>query len=93
MGKLLPRQNCLNSIYEKSKKLLSKVNKSSFLDTFKTLQLSIIKEKLNKQLMDTFHLVGMEESAGAVIWRCSVNKVSWKIAENSQKNTCTGVSF
>ena len=26
-------------------------------------------------------LVGMEESAGVVIWRCSVNKVFWKIAK------------
>ena len=38
-------------------------------------------------------LVGTEESAGAVIWRCSVNKVFWKIAQNAQENTCTGVSF
>ena len=27
--------------------------------------------------------VGMKE--GAVIWRCSVNKVFWKIAQNSQE--------
>ena len=32
-------------------------------------------------------LVGMEESAEAVIWKCSVNKVFWKIAKNSQENT------
>ena len=30
-------------------------------------------------------LVGMEESAEAVIWRCSVNKVFRKIGQNSQK--------
>ena len=36
-------------------------------------------------------LVGMKE--GAVIWRCSVNKVFWKTAQNSQRNTCAGVSF
>ena len=35
-------------------------------------------------------LVGMEESAGAVMWRCSVN-VSWKITQNSQENICAGV--
>ena len=33
-------------------------------------------------------LVGMEESAGAVIRRCSVNNVSWKITQNSQENMC-----
>ena len=31
-------------------------------------------------------LVGTEESAGAVIQMCSVNKVFWKIVENSQEN-------
>ena len=31
-------------------------------------------------------LVGTKESAGAVIWMCSINKVFWKIAENLQKN-------
>ena len=31
-------------------------------------------------------LVGTKESAGAVIWRCSVNKIFRKIAQNSQKN-------
>ena len=31
-------------------------------------------------------MVGMAESAGRVIWRCSVNKVFWEIAQNSQKN-------
>ena len=38
-------------------------------------------------------LEGRKESAGAVIWRCSVNKVFSKIAQNSQENTCAGVSF
>ena len=38
-------------------------------------------------------LVGMEESVGAVIQRCSVNKVFKKIAENSLEITCVGVSF
>ena len=39
-------------------------------------------------------LGGTEESAGAVIWRCSVNKGFWKIAQNSQENnTCAGVSI
>ena len=38
-------------------------------------------------------LVGTEESAGAVIQRCSINKVFGKTAENSQENTCAGVSF
>ena len=33
-------------------------------------------------------LVGMEESAGAVIRRCSVNKVFWKVSQNY---TCAGV--
>ena len=31
-------------------------------------------------------LVGTEESVGAVIRMCSVNKDFWKIAENSQEN-------
>ena len=31
-------------------------------------------------------LVGIEESAGAVIRRCSVNKVLRKIVQNSQEN-------
>ena len=37
--------------------------------------------------------VGTEESTKAVIRRCSVNKVFGKIVQNSQKNTCAGVSF
>ena len=35
--------------------------------------------------------VGMKE--GAVIWRCSVNKVFWKTAQNSQGNTCAESHF
>ena len=38
-------------------------------------------------------LIGMEESAGAVIRRCSVNKVFRKTVQNSQENTSAGVSF
>ena len=38
-------------------------------------------------------LVETEESAGAVIRRCSVNKVLRKIAQISQENACAGVSF
>ena len=30
-------------------------------------------------------LVGMEESAGVVIWRCSVSKAFWKIAKKIAK--------
>ena len=37
--------------------------------------------------------VGTEESTKAVIRRCSVNKVFEKIVQDSQKNTCAGVSF
>ena len=37
-------------------------------------------------------LVGAEESVGAAIWRGSVNKIFWKIAQDSQENTCAGVS-
>ena len=36
---------------------------------------------------------GIEESAGAVIGGCSVNKAFWKIVQNSQENTCAEVSF
>ena len=38
-------------------------------------------------------MVGTKQSAGAVIRRCSVSKVLWKITQNSQENTCAGVSF
>ena len=38
-------------------------------------------------------LDGTEESADAAIRRCSVNKVFWKMAQNSQENTCAEVSF
>ena len=38
-------------------------------------------------------LVVREESAGAVIWWCFVNKVFWKIVENSQEDTCARVFF
>ena len=37
-------------------------------------------------------LVVTDGSAGAIIWRCSVNKVCWKIVQNLQEKTCTGVS-
>ena len=49
------------------------------------------KTKKQKQMDKT--LVGTEKSTGALIWRCSVNKVFRKVVQNSQKNTCTGVSF
>ena len=26
-------------------------------------------------------------------WRCSTKKIFWKISQNSQENTCVGVSF
>ena len=45
-------------------------------------------KKMNKVWSMDKTLVGTEESAGAVIQRCSVTKVFWKIAENSQENTC-----
>ena len=38
-------------------------------------------------------LVGTEETAGAVIQRCPVNKVFWKYTQSSQENTFAGVSF
>ena len=38
-------------------------------------------------------LVRTEESAGAVICRCFVNKDFRKIAQNSQENNCAGVSI
>ena len=37
--------------------------------------------------------VGTEESAGAVIRRCSVNKGLRKIAQNYEEHTYGGVSF
>ena len=52
-----------------------------------------MKEKMNKVWSMDKILVGMEESARAVCHRCSVNKVFWKIVENSQKDNCAGVSF
>ena len=42
--------------------------------------------------MDNPLVGGMEESAGAVIKGCSVDKVFWK-TENIQKNTCAGLYF
>ena len=33
-----------------------------------------------------------EESAGAVVRRCSVDKMFFKILQNSQENTCAGIS-
>ena len=50
-------------------------------------------KKMNKVWSMDKTLVGTEESAGAVIQRCSVTKVFWKIAENSQENTCAKVYF
>ena len=38
-------------------------------------------------------LFGTEESAGEVIWSCSVVKVFGKILQNSQENTCAGILF
>ena len=52
-----------------------------------------MKEKTNKVWSMDETLVGTEESAVAVIRRCSVNKAFWKILQNSQENTCAGVSF
>ena len=52
-----------------------------------------MKEKTNKVWSMDKTLVGMKESAGAVIQSCSVNKAFWKIEENSQENICTGASF
>ena len=43
--------------------------------------------------MDKLLAGGMEESAGAVIKRCSVNEFFWKIAPNSQEYICAGVSL
>ena len=54
------------------------------------LQLSIIKkmnEKTNKVWSMDKTLVVTEESAGAVIQGCYVNKIC-KSAENSHENTC-----
>ena len=42
-----------------------------------------MKEKTNKGWSMDKTLVGMEKPAGTIIQRCSVNKVFWKIVENS----------
>ena len=34
-----------------------------------------------------------DESAEAVVWKCSVKKVLLEISQNSQENTCTRVNF
>ena len=44
-----------------------------------------MKEETKKVWSMDKTLVGMEESAEAVIRRCSVNKTFWKILQNSQK--------
>ena len=38
-------------------------------------------------------LVGTEESAKAVILKCSVNKIFWTIKQNLQEKACATVSF
>ena len=90
IGKLVLRQNCLNNIYVKTRKLVKSeiifFIFSHFLSKLPWLQLSLIKktkEKTNKVWSIDKTLVGMEESAGAVIRGCSVNKMFWKIVENS----------
>ena len=46
-----------------------------------------MKEKVEKVWSTDKTLGGMEESAGAVIWRCSVvDKVFLKLVRNSQEN-------
>ena len=52
-----------------------------------------MKEKNEKVWSVDKTLVGTDESRGAVTPRCSVNKVFWKIVQNSLENTCVAVSF
>ena len=52
-----------------------------------------MKEKMKKVWSIHKTLVGTEEHAQAVIQKCSVNKVSRKISQNLQENTCAGFSF
>ena len=52
-----------------------------------------MKERMNKVWLMDKALIGMEESAGAAIQRCSLNKVFWKIVKKLQENTCSGASF
>ena len=70
-----------------------------FLNKLPELQLSTAKVKNGRKKNDKKlwpkdkTLVGTEESAGAVIQRCPVNKVFWKYTQSSQENTFAGVSF
>ena len=60
---------------------------------FETLQENFTNPDGNaciRSVTDTFRKVTL---AGAAVWRCSVKKVFLEISQNSQKNTCTGVSF
>ena len=52
-----------------------------------------MKEKTKKVWSVDKTLARTEESAVAVDQRYSINMVFWKIAQNSQENTCAGVSF
>ena len=52
-----------------------------------------MKEKTNKAWSMHKTLVGTEQSAQADILRSSVNKVFWKISQNSQENACAEFSF
>ena len=38
------------------------------------------------------NLVRTEESAGTIIQKCSVKNMFFEILQNSQENTCAGVS-
>ena len=51
------------------------------------------KEKMKKMWSVNKIFIGIEESAGAFIQRCSIKNFCWKIAQNSQENTGAGVSF
>ena len=100
VGKLLPRRNCRNNIHVNFR--INYCKKNLHFDTLsgETPIISIInnkrkkmKEKPEKVYSMDKTLLGTEESAGAVIPSCSVNKVFWKIAQNPLEYTCAGVSF
>ena len=52
-----------------------------------------MKEKMSKVWSMDKTLVEAEESTGAVIWMCSVNKVFIEKLHKNHKTTCAGVSF
>ena len=51
-----------------------------------------MKQQTKKVWSMDINLVRTEESAGTIIQKCSVKNMFFEILQNSQENTCAGVS-